>query len=157
MLADSPITVNGIGGKQLKAVDTGYLEEFFHVYSSEHANPNVLSLSDVEDMYKVPYLPGQAFVVHLPAGDLEFKRTDKLYIANFSQVLKPTVQVCATVQENESIYMRTEIKKAKAAYEFLRCSGYPSPDEAIHLFHDGNIFGLPELTREDLICLFLAS
>jgi hypothetical protein len=30
-------------------------------------------------------------------------------------------------------------------------SGYPSPDEATHLFHDGNIFGLPELTREDLM------
>jgi len=37
------------------------------------------------------------------------------------------------VQENESTYTQTEICKAKEAYEFLRCSGYPSPEEAIHL------------------------
>jgi hypothetical protein len=150
--ADSPITVNGIGGKQLKAVDTGYLEVFFHVYSSEQANPSVLSLSDVEDMYKVTYVPRKAFIVHLLAGDLEFKRNGKLYIANFNQILAPTVhQACATVKENESVYTHAEIKKAKEAYELLKCSGYPSPDEAIHLFHDGNIFGLPELTHEDLM------
>jgi hypothetical protein len=105
----------------------------------------------VEEMYKVSHVPGQAFIVHLPAVDLEFKRTGKLYIANFNQVAPTVHQVCATVKENESIYMGTEIQKAKEAYEFLKCSGYPSPDEAIHLFHDGNIFGLPELKREDLI------
>jgi hypothetical protein len=59
--------------------------------------------------------------------------------------------VHATVAENESIYTRSEIKKAKEAYEFHKCSGYPLPDEAIHLFQDGNIFGLSDLTREDLI------
>jgi hypothetical protein len=59
--------------------------------------------------------------------------------------------VHATVAENESIYTRSEIKEAKEAYELLKCSGYPSPDETIHLFQDGNIFGLPDLTREDLI------
>jgi hypothetical protein len=35
LLADSPITVNGICSKQLKAVNTGYLEEFFCMYSCE--------------------------------------------------------------------------------------------------------------------------
>jgi hypothetical protein len=44
-----------------------------------------------------------------------------------------------------------KILKANEAYEFLKCSGYPSPEEAIHLFHNGNIFGLLELSREDLI------
>jgi hypothetical protein len=41
------------------------------------------------------------------------------------------------VAENESIYTQSEIKKAKEAYEFLKCSEYPLPDEAIHLFQDG--------------------
>ena len=58
------------------------------------------------------------------------------------------------VQENESIYTRTEICPAKEAYEFLKCSGYPSPDEAINLFQDGNIFGLPDLNHEDLIRVY---
>jgi hypothetical protein len=104
----------------------GYLDEFFHVYSSEQANQSALSLSDVEDMYKVTYVPCKVFIAHLPAGELEFKRTDKLYIANFNQVLAPTVhQVCATVKENESVYMHAEIKKAKEAYELLKWVSLP--------------------------------
>jgi hypothetical protein len=47
--------------------------------------------------------------------------------------------------------LRTEVYRAKEAYEFLKCSGYPSPDEAIYLFQDGNIVGAPDLNREDLI------
>jgi hypothetical protein len=60
-------------------------------------------------------------------------------------------RVCATVQEIESIYTHTYICRAQEAYEFLKCSGYPSPNEAIHLFQDSNIyFGLPQLTAEDI-------
>jgi hypothetical protein len=51
--ADLPITVKGFGGKQLNAEQTGYLQEFFRVYASEQAIPSVLSLSDVEDLYRV--------------------------------------------------------------------------------------------------------
>lgn len=111
MQADMPITVNGIGGKQLVAMQPGYLDEFFHVYVSEQAKPNMLSLAEVEDIYEVMYIPGQAFIVHLPGHDLEFKCKGKLYIANYKDVIMPQgqQQVCATVQENESIYTRTEI------------------------------------------------
>jgi hypothetical protein len=42
--AESPITVKGIGGRQLKAEHAGYLQDFFRVYASEQANPSVLSL-----------------------------------------------------------------------------------------------------------------
>jgi hypothetical protein len=62
--ADTPVTVNGIGGKQLVAMQTGYLDEFFRVHASEQAKPNVSSLANVEDVYEVTYIPGQAFVVH---------------------------------------------------------------------------------------------
>jgi len=151
LIAKSPTTVKGIGGRQLKAEHTGYLEEFFRVYASDQVLPSVLSLSDVEDMYKVSIIPGEAFVIHLPTGDLAFKRTGKLYIANCWHILSDPKQVHATVKENESIFMRSEIKKATEAYEFLKCSGYPSPKKAIYLFQDGNIFGLLELTREDLL------
>jgi hypothetical protein len=52
--------------------------------------------------------------------------------------------------ENEQLYTKNEIKNAKEAYEFLWNSGYPSQEEAVHLLQDGNIFGLPHLTREDM-------
>jgi hypothetical protein len=76
-LTESPITVKGISGKQLKAGHTGYLKEFFRVYASEQAVPSVLSLTDVEDIYKVSYVPGETFIVHLPTCDLAFKRAGK--------------------------------------------------------------------------------
>jgi hypothetical protein len=117
---------------------------------SENAKPNVLSLAEVEDMYVVTYMPGQAFVVHLPGREVEFKRVGKLYVANLHSLLKPNA-VFATVGENEDIYIRSEVHKAKAAYEFLKCSGYPSPEEAGHLLQDGNVFGLPDITRQDIV------
>ncbi len=131
-------------------MQTGYLDEFFRVYASKQAKPNVLKLAEVKD---VTYILGQAFIVHLPGCELEFKRKKKLYIANYKDVISPKVQqqVCTMVQENESIYSRTDIRWAKEAYEFLNCSGYPSLDEAITLFQEGNIFGLPNLNSEDLI------
>jgi hypothetical protein len=150
MKAEQPITVRGIGGKQLEANHTGYLEEFFRVYASTNAMPNVLSLAEVEDKYAVSYVPGQMFTVHLPSGDVEFKRQGKLYVANFYSILHPKA-VLTTVQENEDLYTRAEVQRAKEAYEFLKCSGYPSPEEAIHLLQDGNVFGLPDLSRQDII------
>jgi hypothetical protein len=46
MQADQPVTVKGIGGKQLVVTKMGYLDEFFCIYTSEDAKPNVLSLAD---------------------------------------------------------------------------------------------------------------
>jgi hypothetical protein len=34
----------------------GYLEDFFDVYSSEHAKVNILSFSEVEDMYNMMHV-----------------------------------------------------------------------------------------------------
>jgi hypothetical protein len=128
MMADQPITVHGIGGKQLEATHMGYLEEFFRMYASTDAKPNVLSLKEVEDMYAVTYVLGEMFTVHLPTGDIELKRQGKLYVANFYSLLHPKA-VLTTVQENEDLYTCTEVQRAKEAYEFLKCSGYPSPKE----------------------------
>jgi hypothetical protein len=153
MEADQPITVRGIGGKQLVATHTGYLDEFFRVYASGKAQPNILSLAEVEDIYAIMYVPGQVFTIHLPGRDVEFRRRGKLYIANFGPLLNSKT-VLATVEQNEEIYTRTEVQKARVAYEFLKCSGYPSPEEAVHLLQDGNVFGLPNLSRQDIVCAY---
>jgi hypothetical protein len=49
MQVDVSITENGIGGKQLVAAQSGYLDEFFRVNASEQVKPNVLSLADAKD------------------------------------------------------------------------------------------------------------
>ncbi len=59
-------------------------------------------------------------------------------------------QIYATARENEQLYTKTQIKNAKQAYELLKNSGYTSQEEAVHLLQDGKIYGLPNLTREDI-------
>jgi hypothetical protein len=63
--------------------ETGYLQDFFRVYSSTETKANVLSFADVEDMYTVLHKPQESFTAHLPDKDIVFKCRDKLYVANF--------------------------------------------------------------------------
>jgi hypothetical protein len=58
--------------------------------------------------------------------------------------------VLATVQENEQLYMKEEVRRAKLTHEFIRSSGYPSPEEVVHLLIDGNVRGIPKLLVEDV-------
>jgi hypothetical protein len=56
----------------------GDLPGFFQVYASAQTKANVLSFADVEDLYEISYVQKEAFVVHMPTGDLVFSRRDKL-------------------------------------------------------------------------------
>jgi hypothetical protein len=48
------------------------------------------------------------------------------------------------------VYTKEELHRAKEVYELIRNSGYPSPNEAMHLLTDGNVQGMPVLTVADL-------
>ena len=124
----------------------GYLPIFFKVYSSEKTLANVLSFSDVEDMYPITYVPGESFIVHLPDRNIEFKRRGKLYVALWEEA----ANILTTVQEAESFYSKAEVKRAKEAHDFIKSSGYPSMDELIHLVEDGNILEMPGISRADI-------
>jgi hypothetical protein len=54
------------------------------------------------------------------------------------------------VRENESVYTKEEVRRAQLAYNLIRKSGYPSPGEVLHLIQDGNIKGMPALSRADV-------
>ena len=58
--------------------------------------------------------------------------------------------VAATIQENERLYTKEEVSRAKLAYEFVRNSGYPSLGEVVHLITDGNIRNIPKLIPVDV-------
>jgi hypothetical protein len=140
------IVIKGVRGPQLIVDQVGDLEGFFEVYASEHTKANILSFAEVEDMYKVTYKGGAAFVVHMADRNVEFKRKEKLYVADWVV----DSYVCATVQENALVYTKEELRRAKEVYELIRNSGYPSPNEAMHLLTDGNVRGMPVLTVADL-------
>jgi hypothetical protein len=52
----------------------GYLEVFFC---------QLLSLSDIEDIYPVTYIQGKSFMVHMVDRDVIFTHRDKMFIADF--------------------------------------------------------------------------
>jgi len=146
--AEKKIRVCGVGGVQLIVEHVGMLDGFFEVYASEKTKANVLSFAEVEDKYEISYVRAQTFTVHVPEGeDIVFSRQNKLYVADWC--VDPGM-VNATVRENERLYTKEEVRRAKLAHEFLKCSGYPSSDEAIHLITDGNVHGAPLLLKNDL-------
>jgi hypothetical protein len=78
--------------------------------------------------------------------DLVFNRRDKLYVADWGTERT----VAATAQENEQLYTKEEVRRAKLAHEFVKNSGYPSLGEAVHLLTDGNVRNVPVLLPADV-------
>jgi hypothetical protein len=144
--APKKIVIKGVGGPQLIVDQVGDLEGFFKVYVSEYTKANILSFADIEDMYKVTYKRGATFVVRMQDRNVEFKCREKLYVVDWVV----DTYACATVQENALVYTKEELRRAKEVYELVRNSGYPSPNDAMHLLTDGNIRGMPVLTVADL-------
>ncbi len=50
------VRVNGVGGVQMELSKAGYLQDFFEVYASEDTLVNILSFSEVEEMYPITYV-----------------------------------------------------------------------------------------------------
>jgi len=146
--AKRKIRVSSVNGVQLIVDKVGMLDVFFQVYASEETKVNVLSFADVEDKYEITYVRGQTFTVHMLEEDVVFERKNKLYGADWC--IEDMV-VNATVCEKEQLYMKEKICWAKVAHEFLKCSGYPSIGEAMHLIKDDYVQGMPMLIKDDLV------
>jgi hypothetical protein len=146
------LKINGVGGEQLKVEDTGYLPYFFEVYSSDQTKANILCFADVKDKYKITYVPQHGFIVHMDDKDLEFRQEGKLDIADWGMISETDneADVFATVKDNEAEYTKQEVERAREAFAFVKNTGFPSKEEAIHLIKDGNIVDLPNLTRSDI-------
>lgn len=81
---------------------TGYLEDFFRVYTSMDTKVNTLSFAEVEDLYPILHQPQESFTVHLPERDVVFQRRDKLYVADFSIQVAAVTRAYMKVEEAES-------------------------------------------------------
>jgi hypothetical protein len=138
--------VKRVGGLQLIVDEEGILEGFFPVYASEKTKANVLSFADIEDLYNITYVQKRAFMVNMGGRDLVFNRREKLYVAGWGTENTGA----ATVQENEQLHMKEEVRRAKLAHEFIKNSGYPSLGEAVHLLTVGNMRNIPVLLPADV-------
>jgi hypothetical protein len=141
-LAGEDVHINGVGGHQFTVGDTGYLDEFFRVYASTETHGSILSFAEVEDRFPITYVPRESFTVHLQDRDIVFNRRGKMYVADWEQE--------RTAYVFTGVYTKAKELRAERAYDLLRTSGYPSMSEAVHLVEDGNIRGMPILTKEDI-------
>jgi len=87
MAADKKVKINRVGGHQFTVSETGYLDPFFSVYASTQTKANILSFAQVEDQYPITYTPQEAFTVHLPKGDIVFRRRDGMYVGRLQECI----------------------------------------------------------------------
>jgi len=99
-------------------------------------------MSDVEKLYPVTYLQGQAFIVHMNDRDITFRQRNKLYVADFPPWTAQESHSYITTEQLEAWYTKQELDGAKRAEEFINAAGFPSEKAAIDLVRDGNIKGL---------------
>ena len=127
----------------------GYLDGFFECKGGTDLIASVLCMSDVEDLYDITYIQGESYTVHLPDGDLVFKRRNKLYVADMSEwaTNAPAVYV-TTTSENEAGYSALEVKRARKAKELIENSGFSSEHDALGLATDGNLTGVPVTSKD---------
>ncbi len=86
--------------------------------------------------------------MHLNGRDIIFERQNKLYVAKAQDLL---AHVLVTVEEKKAQFSSEQVKKAEAAYNLMKNSGYPSPNELMRLVSDGNVMNMPVLWREDIL------
>jgi hypothetical protein len=144
--SEDRVKVNGVSGPQLVINKKGYLPDFFEVYTTTETKANMLSFAEVEDKYKITYIPKETFIVHLNNRDIAFRCRRKLYIAKWEDV----GTIYNTVHVMESLFTKAEVARAKVAYNLLKNAGYPSLEEFIHLVEGGNIHELPGISRADI-------
>jgi hypothetical protein len=111
------------------------------VYTSTQTRVNVLSFSDVEELYPITYEPFVGFTVHTPEGDILFKKKGKLHLADFAAY----GHVMAT-----QVYTKAEMARVHAVRDLIRNTEYPSYQEVVNLLQDGNFSHLPNLTAKDV-------
>jgi hypothetical protein len=81
----------------------------------------MLSMADVEDMYRITYVQGESITVHMDHRDLVFSRCEKMYVADFSDWLAVDQQrveqlytslSLMTVSYKENLCTRKEVRRA---------------------------------------------
>jgi hypothetical protein len=133
----------------------GELMHFGTVLYCKDAIANILSLSKIEELFKVIYDQQYGFTVIANDGTkYVFQRlSDGIYACDFSHVKQKILDesiLVTTVTENESKFSKREVSAARTARAFQKRLGYVSTESAIDLIKSGNILNVP-VTEQDLL------
>lgn len=107
----------------------GTLKGYGSVWYHPDAIANILSLSNVQDKFRVTYdsSRGNCFIVHRPDGTQRvFMPTDNgLYASNVNSAENGVIMV-STVAENVKSFTKREVKRAEQARRLMAVIGRPS-------------------------------
>lgn len=117
----------------------GSLKGYGDVWYHPQAIANILSLNNVQKMFRVSYdsMNGDQFIVHRNDGTTRaFKPTDKgLYTSQLGMNDEAAVMV-NTVDENAKSYTKREVKRAKQARKLMAIIGRPSEKQMIQILDE---------------------
>lgn len=128
----------GVGGNVTTDL-VGELPYFGTVSIMPESPVNIVALNEVEDKYPVSYVPTEGFTVDIgeDAPCVEFRRERSgLYACDFKPFLKPSdgeETYMTTVTENESMYTKDQVERAKVARRFMIEMGCTSAGNLIKL------------------------
>jgi hypothetical protein len=71
-------------------------------------------------VFDITYLQSDKYIIHMPQKSLLFYHNRLTYIANMSDWVVNDRQVYATIMENNRLYIKKDIIKAKLATDFFR-------------------------------------
>jgi hypothetical protein len=137
--------VGGLSGHTVSIDLIGHLDGFFDVLCHHDVAANVLSFGEVESLYNISYEQGVSFTVHMDEQDLVFYRSDDgIFIGDMRKweahrKESEAVAMVATVTANEAKLTSRDLKKVRAARDFVKAAGYPTLKEAVRLVQDGNL------------------
>ena len=125
--------------------EIGDLEDLCSAYYSPHAIANIVSFSQLrENGHAITYNSGygrnpDTFTVRTPLDLYTFsRRTNGLYVCDISH--HRTVAV-TTVADNEALFTRAEVIKAKQARNLMQRMGHPPDAKMIRALQYGNLHG----------------
>lgn len=127
----------------------GYGKVWYH----PGAIANILSLSNVQKVYRVTYdsAEGNQFVVHRDDGTSRvFKATDKGLYASEVEGTRRGVALISTVKENSQSYTRREVKRAREARRLMAIIGRPTEKRMLEIVSKRLLPNCP-VTGQDVV------
>eukprot|EP01033_Poteriospumella_lacustris_P017623 gene17623-12614_t len=147
---DPPVTFRGYGGSKL-VHRIGEIPGFGPAFLDPSSPANLISLSQVEDMYPVQYVQGRHYAITTEQGEFKFeRRANRHYTCDFRPFVNTAgtkMALVTTVEEKEALYTKREVSKAREARELIRKMGFPSTGDAVKAL--GHIAGV-DITAQDM-------
>lgn len=142
----NPVSAVGIGGESIELTQIGDLYGFFTVYCSDKVSSNILSYAEVANYCKIEHVKDVGFFVEHSEGTILFEKSNNLFVADFTKWSNQlphshvrSANFAHNVKTLESQYTKSEVARARSAYELAINAGYITCDAAIAMINSGDI------------------